>query len=189
MVGMLNAPSGSRLYERLSKEGRLVRDISGDNTDFSTNIVPRMGYERLAEGYKEILAGIYSPKIYYERVKAFLKEFKPLEKRRRHFHLRSIRYNLHYLDAPFKTSGHPGHKGQGATLLLEARCLVFVQTPPALAHGNNVHGLRVPLQESLWQTLRRYKMMESFQKQVRIKSLPAFSIHREFDLWKGNIDL
>jgi hypothetical protein len=32
-----------------------------------------------------------------------LKEYKPLEKRRRHFHLRSIRYNLHYLDAPFKT--------------------------------------------------------------------------------------
>ncbi|MGD0231741.1 MAG: DUF4070 domain-containing protein [Syntrophorhabdales bacterium] len=103
MVGMLNAPSGSRLYERLSKEGRLVRDVSGDNTDFSTNIVPRMGYERLVEGYKEILAGIYSPQIYYERVKAFLKEYKPLEKRRRCFHLRSIRYNLHYLDAPFKT--------------------------------------------------------------------------------------
>jgi hypothetical protein len=80
-----------------------VRDLSGDNTDFSTNILPRMGYERLAEGYKEILAGIYSPKIYYERVKAFLKEYKPLEKRRRHFRLRSIRYNLHYLDAPFKT--------------------------------------------------------------------------------------
>lgn len=103
MVGMLNAPNGSRLYERLSKEGRLVRDISGDNTDFSTNIIPKMGYERLVEGYKEVLAGIYSPKMYYERVKAFLREYEPLEKRRRYLHLRSIRYNLHYLDAPFKT--------------------------------------------------------------------------------------
>jgi radical SAM superfamily enzyme YgiQ (UPF0313 family) len=103
MVGMLNAPSGSRLYERLSKEGRLVSDISGDNTDFSTNIVPKMGYEKLVEGYKEVLSGIYSPKIYYERVKAFLEEYKPLEKRKWHFHFRIIRYNLHYLEAPFKT--------------------------------------------------------------------------------------
>jgi hypothetical protein len=103
MVGMLNAPSGSQLYQRLSKENRLVSDISGDNTDFSTNIVPRMGYERLVEGYKEVLSGIYSPKIYYERVKAFLEEYKPLEKRKWHFHFRIIRYNLHYLDAPFKT--------------------------------------------------------------------------------------
>jgi hypothetical protein len=31
----------------------------------------------LAEGYKEILAGIYSPKIYYERVKAFSKNISP----------------------------------------------------------------------------------------------------------------
>ncbi|HEY3276861.1 MAG TPA: DUF4070 domain-containing protein [Syntrophorhabdaceae bacterium] len=103
MVGMLNAPSGSRLYERLSREGRLLNDISGDNTDFSTNIIPTMGYERLVEGYKQVLTGIYSPKKYYERVKAFLKEYGPLEKRRSHFRLRSVRYNLHYLDAPFKT--------------------------------------------------------------------------------------
>jgi radical SAM superfamily enzyme YgiQ (UPF0313 family) len=103
MVGMLNAPSGSQLYERLSKEGRLSRDITGDNTDFSTNIIPKMGYDRLVEGYKEVLTGIYSPKTYYDRVKGFLKEYRPLEKRKWHFHFRSIRYNLHYLDAPFKT--------------------------------------------------------------------------------------
>lgn len=103
MVGMLNAPSGSRLHERLAKEGRLVRDITGDNTDFSTNIVPKMGYERLVEGYKEVLSSIYSPKLYYDRVKSFLKEYRPLEKPKRHFHLRSIRYNFRYLDAPLKT--------------------------------------------------------------------------------------
>ena len=103
MVGMLNAPSGSPLYARLLKEGRLTQDITGDNTDFSTNIVPRMGYERLVEGYRKVLTGIYSPKTYYERVKAFLREYKPLEKRKWHFHFRYIRYNFHYLDAPFKT--------------------------------------------------------------------------------------
>jgi radical SAM superfamily enzyme YgiQ (UPF0313 family) len=103
MVGMLNAPSGSRLYERLREEGRLGKDITGDNTDFSTNIIPKMGYDKLAAGYREVLNGIYSPRAYYERVKAYLKEYKPLEKRKRGLHLRHVRYNLHYLDAPFKT--------------------------------------------------------------------------------------
>lgn len=103
MVGILNAPRGSRLYERLSREGRLTRNISGDNTDFSTNIIPRMGYEKLAEGYRRIIEGIYSPGSYYERVKAFLWEYKPLEKRKRHFDVRSIRHKLGYLAAPLKT--------------------------------------------------------------------------------------
>ncbi|MBP1750037.1 MAG: putative with similarity to BchE, but Mg-protoporphyrin monomethyl ester cyclase (anaerobic), partial [Deltaproteobacteria bacterium] len=94
MVGMLNAPNGSRLYERLKKEGRLGQDITGDNTDFSTNIIPRMGYDKLAAGYREVLSGIYSPRAYYERVKAYLKEYKPLEKRKRGLHLRYVRYNL-----------------------------------------------------------------------------------------------
>ena len=103
MVGMLNAPRGSRLYERLQKEGRLIKDISGDNTDFSTNIIPRMGYEKLVEGYQSIVDSIYSPGMYYERVKTFLREYKPLEKRKWHFHFGYIRYHFRYLDAPFKT--------------------------------------------------------------------------------------
>jgi radical SAM superfamily enzyme YgiQ (UPF0313 family) len=103
MVGMLNAPGGSRLYERLRKEGRLGKQITGDNTDFTTNIVPVMGYEKLCEGYRRIINSIYSPGMYYERVTAFLREYKPLEKRKWRFHFRYVRYNFHYLDAPFKT--------------------------------------------------------------------------------------
>jgi radical SAM superfamily enzyme YgiQ (UPF0313 family) len=103
MVGMLNAPGGSRLYERLRKEGRLGKQITGDNTDFTTNIVPAMGYEKLCEGYRRIINNIYSPRMYYERVTAFLREYKPLEKRKWRFHFRYVRYNFHYLDAPFKT--------------------------------------------------------------------------------------
>ncbi|HUL30903.1 MAG TPA: DUF4070 domain-containing protein [Thermodesulfobacteriota bacterium] len=103
MVGMLNAPGGSRLYHRLKKEGRLSRESTGDNTDFSTNIVPVMGYEKLFEGYKRIVNTIYSPRTYYERITAFLREYRPLEKRRWRFHFRSIGYNFRYLDAPFKT--------------------------------------------------------------------------------------
>ncbi len=77
MVGLLNAPKGTKLYQRLKKENRLLNDFSGDNMDFSLNFVPRMKYKTLVTGYKHVLDTIYSPRYYYERVVAFLKEYKP----------------------------------------------------------------------------------------------------------------
>ncbi len=77
MVGLLNAPNGTKLYQRLKKENRLLKNFSGDNTDFSLNFIPKMKYETLVTGYKQVLDTIYSPRHYYERVVAFLKEFKP----------------------------------------------------------------------------------------------------------------
>jgi len=81
MVGLLNAPPGTRLYQRLKQENRLLKDFSGNNTDCSINFIPKMDYETLINGYKHILNTIYSPKLYYERVKIFLKEYKPRENR------------------------------------------------------------------------------------------------------------
>ena len=103
MVGMLNAPRGSRLYERLQKEGRLLKDATGDNTDFTTNIIPKIGYENLADGYRKIINGIYSPKSYYERVREFLRGYKPLEKRKRCTLFRYLWSHSRYLGAPLKT--------------------------------------------------------------------------------------
>ncbi|MBA7472631.1 Hopanoid C-2 methylase [subsurface metagenome] len=88
MVGLLNAPRGTKLYQRLKEENRLLKDMSGDNTDFSINFIPKMNYETLINGYKHILNTIYSPKQYYERVKIFLKEFKP-KKRKGRFKIQS----------------------------------------------------------------------------------------------------
>jgi radical SAM superfamily enzyme YgiQ (UPF0313 family) len=77
MVGLLQAPPGTRLYERMQKEGRLVNESSGDNVDGSTNIIPKMGLDPLREGYRKILGQIYSPQFYYERVVTFLREYQP----------------------------------------------------------------------------------------------------------------
>jgi hypothetical protein len=60
----------------MQEEGRLIKGMSGDNTDGSTNIVPMMGIDNLTEGYKRILNEIYSPKQFYERVKTFLSVYK-----------------------------------------------------------------------------------------------------------------
>ncbi len=77
MVGLLNAPRGTKLHQRLKKENRLLDNFSGDNTDFSINFIPKMKYETLVAGYKNVLDTIYSPRHYYERVVTLLKEYKP----------------------------------------------------------------------------------------------------------------
>jgi radical SAM superfamily enzyme YgiQ (UPF0313 family) len=77
MVGLLQAPPGTRLYERLKQEGRLLSRISGDNVDGTTNIIPKMNLDTLREGYNNILQQIYSPEHYYQRVRTFLREYKP----------------------------------------------------------------------------------------------------------------
>jgi len=110
MVGLLNAPRGTRLYQNLVKENRLLNNISGDNTDFSMNFIPKMNYETLINGYKKIISGIYSPKPYYERVKRFLKEYKPLQKF--HFHFGYIRFHFGYLGAFLKSIWFLGIKNK-----------------------------------------------------------------------------
>jgi radical SAM superfamily enzyme YgiQ (UPF0313 family) len=77
MVGLLNAPSRSRLYRRLEEEGRILHSFSGDNTDYSINFIPAMSREILMAGYQKIIHGIYSGKPYYERIKTFLRHYDP----------------------------------------------------------------------------------------------------------------
>ncbi|MBU0729164.1 MAG: B12-binding domain-containing radical SAM protein [Proteobacteria bacterium] len=77
MVGMLQAPAGTKLYDRLKKAGRLLSQMSGDNVNAATNIIPQMSIETLQEGYRRILLNIYSPEHYYKRVKNFLTDYKP----------------------------------------------------------------------------------------------------------------
>ena len=77
MVGLLQAPIGTRLYERMKQEGRLLGFMSGDNVDGTTNIIPRMNMDVLYKGYKTVINTLYAPKNYYARVKTFLKEFQP----------------------------------------------------------------------------------------------------------------
>jgi radical SAM superfamily enzyme YgiQ (UPF0313 family) len=76
MVGLLQAPPGTRLFDRLAGERRISAEFSGDNVDGRTNIIPAMGLERLTEGYLAIMKHIYSPRGYYQRVKGILKELK-----------------------------------------------------------------------------------------------------------------
>ncbi len=77
MMGILQAPFGTKLYERIKKEGRLLTEISGDNGDGTTNIIPKMDPEVLRAGFLQIIHDLFSPELFYERIKTFLKEYHP----------------------------------------------------------------------------------------------------------------
>jgi radical SAM superfamily enzyme YgiQ (UPF0313 family) len=76
MVGLLQAPPGTRLHERLRRDGRLLGKSTGDNVDGTTNVRTVMGLDALREGYRSLMKQIYSPKQYYRRVKIFLREYR-----------------------------------------------------------------------------------------------------------------
>ena len=76
MVGLLTALPDTQLWKRLEKEGRLLQDSTGNNTDCSLNFVPKMDRTVLVEGYKTILRKIYGSKEYYQRALGCLSRLK-----------------------------------------------------------------------------------------------------------------
>ncbi len=108
MVGLLQAPPGTRLYERLKQEGRLLNRMSGDNVDGTMNFVPKMNLDTLREGYKNILGHIYSPEHYYQRVKTFLREYKPPKIKAS----LDFEHTLEYILAFFRSIYHLGIVGK-----------------------------------------------------------------------------
>lgn len=99
MVGMLQAPAGTRLHERLSGEGRIRNVMSGDSVDGTTNIVPTMGVELLEQGYRSMMTELYSPANYYARLRTFLREYRPRPARARlhGWHVLAFFRSLYYL--------------------------------------------------------------------------------------------
>ena len=76
MVGLLNAPKNTRLYEQLAVEKRITEEATGNNTDLTMNFKPKMNYHDLLDGYKSIIRNIYSIKPYYKRLRQLLSNYK-----------------------------------------------------------------------------------------------------------------
>jgi radical SAM superfamily enzyme YgiQ (UPF0313 family) len=77
MVGLLMALPRTRLYQRLIKEGRLETESSGNNTQATLNFKPKLNREFLQAGYRELMKRLYEPGMYYQRVRTFLKNYRP----------------------------------------------------------------------------------------------------------------
>jgi radical SAM superfamily enzyme YgiQ (UPF0313 family) len=76
MVGMLTALPRTRLFTRLTTEGRILRHTTGNNLDGQLNFVPRLDPAMLVEGYRALVRELYSPKTYYRRARTFLRQYR-----------------------------------------------------------------------------------------------------------------
>jgi radical SAM superfamily enzyme YgiQ (UPF0313 family) len=126
MVGLLNAPTGTRLYRRLKEEGRLLSSSSGNNTDFSLNFIPKMDHDKLIMGYKHILDTIYSPKEYYERIRTFFKVYKPPR-------ATAGKVQSHQIKAFFRSIWFLGITGKGKRHYWRLFISYLIKSPPKFA--------------------------------------------------------
>jgi len=96
MVGLLNAPKNTKLYDRLQAENRLTIEVTGSNTDMSMNFTPKMDNQKLMDGYKSIIHNIYSAKPFYDRIRQFMLHYNKL-------HARNEKIELSYIGAFLKS--------------------------------------------------------------------------------------
>lgn len=76
MVGLLNAPMGSKLYERLERQKRLIGKAGVNNTNGQLNFIPKMAYRKLMMGYRWLLSSIYTPNDLYDRIVTLLQRYR-----------------------------------------------------------------------------------------------------------------
>jgi radical SAM superfamily enzyme YgiQ (UPF0313 family) len=77
MVGLLTALPETALYRRLVREGRILAETGGNNTDAVLNFVTRLDREFMISGYRDLMRKLYAPGNYYRRIRAFLRSFEP----------------------------------------------------------------------------------------------------------------
>lgn len=138
MVGMLNAPFGTALWKRLKEAGRITGNMSGDNVDGTTNIVPVMDLEVLKRGYRQIMEHLYSPEQYYKRVRTFLRQYRPTKVR--------AEVRLQHILAFFRACWHLGLAKNGRwqfwKLILWAAFRDIKSLPRAVSLAINGHHFR-----------------------------------------------
>jgi len=78
MVGLLQAVPGTKLHQRLARQGRLCGDTTGNNADGTTNFITRMNRDTLVTGYHRLTKHLYEPRQFYQRIRTFLRDYRPL---------------------------------------------------------------------------------------------------------------
>jgi len=105
-ICLLSPLRGTRLYQRMRREGRLVKESTGGFIEPSTNFIPKMGYQILTRGYTKVINNIYSPENYYRRIVTFLKDYKPVLSE-------GFRLRFKYLVGGIKSMAFLGMAGKG----------------------------------------------------------------------------
>jgi hypothetical protein len=76
-LGSLVAPAATQLFDRLTREGRLIAGgAEAGATPFDTNIVPRqMSREELLGGIRRLAVALYRPQAFLHRLRLFVDRF------------------------------------------------------------------------------------------------------------------
>ena len=84
LLGMLVAPHGTPLYDRLKAENRLVEsNYTGEGNLLSTNVVPKtMSQHELASGFRWLLNHVFDPDKWFARLSRFAELSPPNSNRR-----------------------------------------------------------------------------------------------------------
>jgi radical SAM superfamily enzyme YgiQ (UPF0313 family) len=81
MTGLLTALKGTKLHQRLRREGRLLEQSTGCNTEISLNFEPELPRERLIAEYRRVISTLYDPTLgnYFERCLIMFEHLTPLQ--------------------------------------------------------------------------------------------------------------
>ena len=85
----------------MEEENRITTEVTGNNTDFSMNFVPRMDRDELIKGYHSVLQNTYSVKPYYNRIRLCLRNLGQTNRKL----IRIDRYYLHAFIKSILTMG------------------------------------------------------------------------------------
>jgi len=124
MVGLLSAPKGTELYNRLAAENRLLETDTCEANDYKVSFITKMDSDDLERGYKRVLSTIYSPEQYYRRTMTMLKNCKLRKKK--------IRLRLLALEALAKSIWLIGICGKDRRYLWKPFFWVLLRRPHLL---------------------------------------------------------
>ena len=137
MVGLLNALPETRLYRRLTKEGRLESDTTGNNTEAALNFRPKLNREFLINGYRDLMKRLYEPRHYYQRIRIFLQHQQPRGPR--------LRLSRRDLEAFVKSLWLSGLAPRAPGLLaIRSDGAAPASAPVPQSHGTGHHRLSLP---------------------------------------------
>jgi radical SAM superfamily enzyme YgiQ (UPF0313 family) len=141
MVGLLIALPGTQLYQRLEKEGRIIKSTSGNNTHcLETNFITRMDESQLIKGYQKVLATIYDKQLksYFDRCNRMLDNIGKQPFFNRDVHWKEIKMGIKSLTRqPFTSYGYQYLKFLGRNLLKKNKN--FAETVRMGILGHHLH--------------------------------------------------
>ncbi|MDH4261489.1 MAG: B12-binding domain-containing radical SAM protein [Spirochaetia bacterium] len=107
LISMLTAMRGTKLWDRLEAEGRLLADLESGDTNLEANFIPKlMTKEALQSGYAALYRRLYEPENFYIRFAALIDQV-DLKSIHKYSYLKNAmdprHFRIYFLGAMYRT--------------------------------------------------------------------------------------